>query len=276
MRAAREPDFDWSWAEDSPTWVSAPVDTKHPSIARCYDYALGGKDNYEIDRELTQRLDEVVPGVGALARSNRDFVLRAVRVMAEAGTRQFLDLGCGLPTDPAVHEVARDIHPDARGAYIDQDPIVLAHARAVLDGQPGLYAALHDLREPTRVLSDPGLQKVVRLEEPIGLIMGAVLHFVDLSIGVQVVGHYLSKVAPGSHVAFSVATSEGVSREVAHAVERLLRAASAPVAFRTTAQVEELFDGLELLPPGLTDVTRWRADGEPGAMRLHAGVGVKH
>lgn len=275
VSAVREPDFDWSWAEDGLAWVSPAVDTRRPSIARFYDFALGGKDNYGIDRELAQRVYEVVPDAGAMARSNRGFVLRAIRVMAEAGIRQFLDLGCGIPSEPTVHEIARDIHPDARVVYIDHDPIVLAQSRALLDGQSGLYAALHDLREPARVLADPALREIIRLDEPVGLVLGSVLHFVDLSIGVQVVSHYISKIAPGSHVAFSVATNDGASREVTQTVEQIFRSVSSPIAFRTTAQIDELMDGLELLPPGLTDVTRWRADGDPGTLRLHAGVAFK-
>jgi hypothetical protein len=274
-RVRVEPDFDWSWAEDGSAWVSPTIDNGRASIARLYDYLLGGKDHYGIDRDLAQQLSEVTPDLACMARSNRDFVLRAVRVMAESGIRQFLDLGCGIPGESSVHEVARDIHPDARVAYVDHDPIVLAQSRALVDGQPGLCALLHDLREPARVLNDPALARVLRPEEPIGLVMGAVLHFVDQSIGPQVVGHYLAKAAPGSQVAFSVATSDGVSRELSQSVERILRAASWPVVFRTSAQIEELFDGCALVPPGIADVTRWRADGEPSSLRMHAGVAIK-
>jgi hypothetical protein len=273
--AQPEPDFDWSWAEDSPTWVSPAVDTKTPSIARIYNYALGGKDHYIVDREVADHLFDAVPGSAHLAQANRAFVIRAVEVMAQAGIRQFLDLGCGIPTGPAIHEVARSITQGVRVAYIDHDPIVLAHMRAALDGQTGLHAALHDLREPPRVLYDRGVRQVIRLEEPIGLVMGAVLHFVDLAIGAQVMSHYLNKIAPGSYVALSTGTQDKVAPEAAQNAEQILRTISAPIFFRTAAQVEELVDGLELLPPGITDVTRWRTDSVPGTLRLHAGVAVK-
>jgi hypothetical protein len=271
-----EPDFDWSWTEDGPAWVAPTIDTTAPSIARMYDYALGGKDNYAIDRAAADRLSAVAPDVAELARANRAFVVRAVTIMAEAGVDQYLDLGCGLLTYPTVHEAARTIVPDARVVYVDHDPIVVAHARAALDGQPGLNAVHHDLREPSRVLRDPGTRALLRSEEPLGLIMGSVLHFVDLGIGAQVVGHYLDKLAPGSHAAFSLAARDGVPTEVARDVEMVLRSASAPLAFRTTAQVEELIDGLELLDPGIVDVTQWRSNGTPGVLRMHAGVAVKN
>jgi SAM-dependent methyltransferase len=272
---AHEPDFDWSWTEEGPAWVAPAVDTRRPSIARIYDYVLGGKDHHAIDRETADRLAEIVPDVADVARANRAFVLRAVTDMAEAGIRQFLDLGCGLPGSPAVHEVARQVLPDARVVYVDLDPVVVAHARAVLDGQPGLYAVHHDLRDPSRVLRDRGLQTVLSSSEPTGLILGSVLHFVDLAIGPQVVGHYVHRMATGSRVAFSVGTRDGVNDMVAREVEQVLRAAHAPIALRTLAQVEELVDGLQLLDPGITDVTCWRNDGVPGALRLHAGVGIK-
>lgn len=274
-RAQFEPDFDWSWAEDGPAWVSPVVDTRRPSLARCYDFVLGGKDNYEIDREIVASLCAIVPDAAQTARANRAFVLRAVRVMAQAGLRQFLDLGCGIPNGAAVHEVAREIVPDARVAYVDHDPIVLTQVRAALDGQPGLYAALHDLRDATRVLGDPVLRDVVRLEEPVGIVLGAVLHHVDASLAVQVVDHYLSKIVPGSHVAVSVGSAEGTTPEAARALDTVLQPVTGPVLLRTTAQVEELLDGLDLLPPGIVDVTRWRAEGVPGSIRVHAAVGVK-
>jgi hypothetical protein len=274
--AAPEPDFDWSWTEDGPAWVAPTIDTTAPSIARMYDYALGGKDNYAIDRIAADRLTVTAPDIADTARANREFVVRAVTLMAEAGVSQYLDLGCGLLTYPTVHEVARSIVPDARVAYVDHDPIVVAHARAVLDGQTGLHAVHHDLREPSRVLRDPGVHALLRLEEPLGLIMGSVLHFVDLGIGAQVVGHYLDKLAPGSFVALSLAARDGVPPEITRDVELVLRSASAPLAFRTRAQVEELIDGLELLDPGITDVTGWRSNGTPGVLRMHAGVAVKN
>lgn len=270
-----EPDFDWSWTEDGPNWVAPTIDTTVPSIARIYNYVLGGKDNFGVDREAAEQVREFVPDLADLAHSNREFVLRAATVMAEAGIDQFLDLGCGIPSWPTVHEVVRPIVPGARVAYVDHDPIVVAHVRAILDGQPGLGAFMHDLRDPARVMHDPRLCELVHFDRPIGLIMGAVLHFVDLTLAPQIAGRYLDRLVPGSHAAFSMAAIEGLPEETLHNLDQVMRSVGAPVSFRTHAQVEEVVDGMRLLPPGITDVSQWRADGLPGSVRIHAGVAVR-
>ncbi|MDQ1286613.1 MAG: hypothetical protein QG622_178 [Actinomycetota bacterium] len=270
--AEPEPDFDWSWAEEGPAWIAPTVNTSVPSIARIYDHLLGGKDNYAIDRETTSLIRQIVPDLEALARANRDFVIRAVTVMAEAGVRQFMDLGCGIPSSPAVHEIARSIVPDAAVAYVDNDPIVVAQARAVLDGQPGLGAFLHDIREPSRVFRDTRMLELIDLGRPIGLVMTGVLNFVDLSIGPQVVGRYVDRMASGSHIAFTTTAIEHLPTGTVRQFDQLMRTAGNPIAFRTRAQVEELIDGLRLLPPGITDVSCWRTDGRPGTLRIHAGM----
>jgi hypothetical protein len=269
------PDFDWSWAEDDAGWVPPAVDTTRPSAARMYDYALGGKDNFEVDRRAAEQALRVMPDGPTLARANRDFLIRAVELISEAGIHQFLDLGTGIPTVPSVHEVARRTDPDARAVYVDNDPIVLAHSRAAVDGDPGLVALPHDLREPFKVLGDRRLQAIIDTDRPYGLLMVAVLHFVDLAIAPEVVSHYLSALPSGSHVAFSIGTRDDVRPEVVAEVERVYATSQSPIVLRTRAQIEQLVDGLDLLEPGLTEVTRWRADGTPGAMRMLAGIGVK-
>ncbi|HWM99119.1 MAG TPA: SAM-dependent methyltransferase, partial [Streptosporangiaceae bacterium] len=123
-------------------------DTTRPNIARVYDYWLGGKDNFAVDRELARTMTEVNPGIPAMARANRDFIAAAVRKVAEAGVEQFLDLGAGLPTSPAVHEAARAVNPDAQVVYVDSDPVVVSHASALLATKPGIYALEGDLTEP--------------------------------------------------------------------------------------------------------------------------------
>lgn len=273
--AASEPDFDWSWAEEGPRWVAPTVDALSPRVARIYDHLLGGKDNYAVDREAVAQLEELVPDIAESARDNRDFVLRAVSVMAEAGIEQFIDLGCGIPAGPSVHEVARSTVPGARVVYVDNDPVVLTYARAALDGQDGLGAVLHDLREPSKLLRDPTLRRLIQVREPVGLIMGTVLHFVAPAIGVQVVGHYLGRIAPGSQVAFSLAAAEELPHRTARRLDQIMRATSAPMTFRTRAQVEQLMDGMRLLPPGITDVAQWRTGRTTGPLHLHAGVAVR-
>jgi SAM-dependent methyltransferase len=272
---AEEPDFDWGWAEDDSSWVPPAIDTTRPSVARIYDYALGGKDNFAVDREAAESAFQLIPDAPEMARLNRNFVERVVRMMAQAGIRQFLDLGTGIPTSPAVHEIARELVPGARVVYVDNDPIVLAHSRAMLDGDPLTTSLLRDVREPASVLGDPRLRNVLDLGQPVGLLMVALLHFVDLALAPQVVRHYLDRLATGSYVAVSTLTFDGVPREVSRHMEEIYRETSAPLTFRTLAQVEELFDGLDLLEPGITDVSRWRADDSPRTLRVHAGVGIK-
>ena len=272
-----EQEFDWAWAEqdDDSTWVPPAIDTSRPSAARMYDYALGGKDNFAVDREAAEGAWQVMPDGPALARANRRFLARALRVMTEAGIRQFIDLGAGIPTSPNVHEVAREGAPDARVVYVDNDPIVLAHNRAILDRSDGVVTILRDVCEPSRVLADHQLRATVDLDEPVGLLMIAVLHFVDLAVAPEVVQHYLGNLAPGSHVALSVGTREGVAPEVTSQVEQIYSASQSPIVFRTRAQVEQLVDGLELLEPGLAEVNRWRAQDDPLTMRMLAGVGIR-
>jgi hypothetical protein len=271
-----DPDFDWSWTEeDGSGWVPPAVDTSKPSAARMYDYALGGKDNFAVDREAAERALQVMPDGPALALANRDFLVNSVRVMANAGIRQFIDLGTGIPTSPNVHETARDIIEDAAVVYVDNDPIVLAHSRATVDDRDRVRTIMRDIRDPASVLQDPILRRMVDLDQPVGLLMFAVLHFVDISIAPEVVRHYVDKLAPGSYVAFSVGTREGVPPEVTAHVEQVYQASQSAIVFRTRAQVEELVEGLDLLEPGIAEVTQWRADGVPGTMRMLAGVGIK-
>ena len=271
-----DPDFDWGWAgDDAGTWVPPAIDTTKASAARMYDYALGGKDNFAIDREAAERAYRVMPDGPGLARANRAFLDRAVRLMTQAGIRQFIDLGAGIPTSPSVHEVARQADPDIRVVYVDNDPIVLAHNRAILDRADGVVTVMRDLREPARVLADEDLTATVDLSQPVGLLMVAVLHFVDLAVAPEVVQHYLNNLAPGSHVAVSVGTREGVPPQVSTDVEKIYASTQSPIVFRTRAQIEQLIDGLDLVEPGLTEVTQWRAVGSPLTMRMLAGVGIK-
>ncbi|HEY6794688.1 MAG TPA: SAM-dependent methyltransferase [Kineosporiaceae bacterium] len=272
-----EPDYDWSWTEeDDDGWVPPTVDITRPSAARIYDYCLGGKDNFEVDRDAAECALQVLPDGRDLALANRRFLRSAVAAMARSGIRQFLDLGTGIPTSPNVHETARTVHADARVVYVDNDPIVLAHGRAMLDGTDGVTAVMRDLREPAGVLNDPRVRQTISLDEPVGLLLVAVLHFVDVSLGAQVVRHYVDRLVPGSQVAISVGTSDGMPRETIRHLEGIYQATSTPVTFRTFAQTEELVDGLALLEPGIVDVARWfDPHAAPMSMRMYAGIGVK-
>ncbi|MCW2863733.1 MAG: hypothetical protein JWP48_5441, partial [Actinoallomurus sp.] len=157
---------------------AAGVDTNRPSVARMYDYYLGGKDNYAVDRDAVAKVAEVLPEVRQVARENRAFLRRAVRYMARQGIRQFIDIGSGLPTAGNTHEIAQEIIPGARVVYVDNDPVVLAHARDMLHGLPGTMITNHDLRDPRSIISDPRVRAILDFDEPVAVLLIAVLHFV--------------------------------------------------------------------------------------------------
>lgn len=259
-------------AED---WVPPPIDVTKPSVARIYDYFLGGKDHFAVDRQAAAQVLKIAPDSPQGALANRSFLVHAVRTMATAGVRQFLDLGTGIPTSPSVHEVAREICPDARVVYVDNDPIVIAHNRALLARDPGVVTVMHDIRDPGAVLQDPLVRQTLDLSEPVGLLMIALLHFVPVNQGPLIMKSYRQRMVPGSHLAISVACSDGASPEALAEIETIYSHATAQGFFRTRAQVEELFDGFQLLEPGLGSISQWRADGQPGTMPGLFGIAVR-
>ncbi len=267
-------EFDWSWTADDAGWIPSSIDLSTPSPARMYDYALGGKDNFAVDREAVERVAAHFPEFRDVAVANRGFLSRAVTAMAEAGVRQFLDLGTGIPTSPSVHEVAAEVHPDCRVVYVDHDPIVMAHARARQASHPGVVTVMEDLRDPAAVLGHRLVRDHLDPAEPIGLVLCAVLHFVRRDAASAVLDRYTRVLAPGSHLAIATATSEGMTADGIARIEAIYEKSSSPIVFRSRAEVEQLFEGFDLLPPGLTDVTGWRARGRPLGIRIMAGLGV--
>jgi hypothetical protein len=270
--------FDWSWTQVSSDWVPPVMDTSRPSSARMYDYYLGGKDNFPVDREAAQRVYEAAPGgdvVAQVARANRAFLVRAVDYLVGQGVTQFLDLGTGIPTSPSVHEVARKTDPHARVVYVDHDPIVLTHNRALLATDEGVTTVLRDLRAPDKVLNDPEVTAVIDFDRPVGLLMIAVLHFVEPALAAAVVRNYTRALAAGSHLAVSVATREGVDPAAIASAEAVYRNTDTPIYFRTRAQAEELLDGLTLIDPGLVQVSHWRGSDPPAAPGILAGIAKK-
>jgi len=250
-------DDDWAWVDDDESdWVPPTIDTSKPSVARIYDYLIGGKDNFAVDREAAAQLALAIPGVADAAQANRTFMLRSVQAMTEAGIDQFLDLGTGIPTSPNLHETARLVHPNATAVYVDNDPIVMSHNRALLATDERVLTVPHDLRDPASVLDDPQVRGLLDFDRPIGLLMIAVLHFVDLGSAPVIASRYYRQLAPGSQVAISAGTRDGVPEEAVASAERVYAASSAPFVFRTHAQVEQLFDGLRLEAPGVHDVYR--------------------
>jgi hypothetical protein len=257
------------------TWSQLPG-TSVPSLARVYDVALGGKDNFEVDRRMFRRLSAVYPEYRDYAVANRHFLVHAVERAATAGIAQFLDLGSGLPTAPAVHQVARAIRPEAAVAYIDNDPVVRAHTSARA-GQPGVVSAGHDLRDAAAVLGDPAVRGVLDLDRPVALLLVAVLHFVEHAEALDALAAYRAALAPGSVLVVSAHLQHPDRDRPDQRREggRIVRSMGATIVPRSPAQVEELFTGFTLLPPGVQDLAHWRPQGERSRPVWCAG-GIAH
>ena len=237
------------------TAMTAGLDTTVPNMARVYNYWLGGKDHFPADRAEADFLLEIYPPLRDLVRENRSFVTRAVAWAAGQGISQFLDLGAGLPASPAVHQAARAVLPGARVAYVDIDPVVLAHARALLATGDGVTAVAADLRDPAAVLADEELRTVIDPAQPAGVILGAVLHFLDAGTARAVTAEYARLTAPGSYLIISVACNDDEMLG-----KRLAQQYTAATWHNHPAEVvESFFDGLELAGPGVTEAQTWRA-----------------
>ena len=250
-----------------------------PNVARVYDYMLGGKDNFEADRELAALLMANAPTSAWIARQNRAFLARAVGYCAEHGIRQFLDLGSGLPTMDNVDEVARRASPDARVVYVDNDPVAVVHARALLAKRPGVVAIEADLRRPEEVLELARSTGQLDFSQPLAVLMVAILHFIpDQDDPAQILRTFIAAMAPGSHLVLSHATHDAQPDEAGRATA-IYRQASSPLITRTREEIASLFAGLPLVDPGLVFTVQWRPSHPPAdppqAAGLYAGVAYK-
>lgn len=232
----------------------AEFDASRPSIARVYDYILGGKDNFASDRVLADRLTEIGPSIPAAVRENRAMLTRAVQWAAEQGIRQFIDLGCGMPTEPATHQTARLASPHARTAYVDNDPVVLNHLNALLRTDPAVAVVSADATEVDSVLD--AVRDVIDSSQPSCLLMGALLHFYDTEQARALVARYTAALAPGSYVVLSVVQiAPGPDGEQ---MLKLYGAGPHPVSIHSPADLEAFCGDLEVLPPGAADARTWR------------------
>jgi hypothetical protein len=266
---------------------TAKINTSVPNPARIYDYLLGGKDNYPADREVADQVVAIAPVARDVVQDNRAFLRRAVRFLTrEAGIRQFIDLGSGLPTQGNVHEIAQAIAPEARVVYVDNDAMVVTHSRALLAGDNTL-AVQADLREPGATLGHPEVRELIDFDQPIALLLVAILHFLpDDQDPLGIVARFREALPAGSYLAISHGTRDVPARpdmsaeamtEMGARVERLYQQTTASIVTRSRAQVERFFDGFELVDPGLVEIQRWRPDDErsllPGG--FYGGVGRK-
>ncbi len=251
-----------SQAEEAPPGV----DPATPTTARLYDFYLGGSANFAADRAMAQRMHELVPEVSEGAWANRGFHQRAALWMADRGLRQFVDIGAGLPTQGNTHEVVLKVAPDARVVYVDIDPMVTAHAAALLTGGASTTFIQADLRDPGAVLGSPELRKLIDFAEPVGLLMTAVMHFVtDEDDPWGLVAGYMADLAPGSYLALSHLTRDSKPRKAVEGGSELYTRMPENVVLRSRADIARFFDGLEIEPPyegagpDLTFVGTWGA-----------------
>jgi O-methyltransferase involved in polyketide biosynthesis len=255
--------------------IGKAVDISRPNIARVYDYWLGGKDNFAIDRKVAAGMLEQDPDLARRVRDNREFVTKVAGRAAERGVVQFIDLGAGLPARPSVHEAARAVSPQARVVYVDNDSVVVSHARALLATGKGLEAISGDLRDPDAVLCDPVLGSVIDLSQPVCVILAAVAHFLPAAQAAELTARYMASLASGSWLAVSVAH---------FADEKLLAQlyamhTSAPFQNHGAAELTSFLGGLDVIPPGIAEVQRWLSD--TGGMLtgrsayMLCGVGIK-
>ena len=268
-------------ADDLPI---AEIDTSRPHPARMYDYYIGGKNHFAADRVVADAALAHWPAGRIGLRENRRFLGRTVRYLAgEAGIRQFLDIGSGLPATANVHEIAQAVDPSCRVAYVDNDPMVLAHARALLASSPeGRTAYIQaDLKSPLDILSSPSVRSVIDFDQPVALMLVAVLHFLgDEDKPETALKTLLDALPPGSYLAASHITAEHEPKGIA-AGQRLYREAGIQMQIRDSYEFASLaFSDLELVPPGVVLVTEWRPDSKaprpsPAEVSCYGGVARK-
>lgn len=238
------------------------IDLDRPSAARVYDFYLGGFHNFAADREMGRQAVRAWPELPEIMQANRAFLRRAVDFLVGQGVRRFLDLGSGIPTVGNVHEVAQRAAPDTSVVYVDNDPVAVEHSRAILAGDPRTAVVRGDLREPDVVLAEDAVRRLLDTDEPVAVLMVAVLHFVpDEADPAGLTARFRDASPPGSYLTLSHATpGEQADRAAEH--RDLYRRTATPMTMRTRDQVVRLFDGYELVEPGVVYFPQWRP--EPG------------
>jgi hypothetical protein len=263
---------------ERPAWAPEGIDLDRPNAARMYDYALGGSHNFAVDRQMVEKVEAMLPGSSLIAHANRGFLRRAVRYCLDAGVRQFLDVGSGIPTVGSVHEVARQFAPETRVVYVDNDPIAIAHSQAILRGNPHTGAIKGDVRRPAEILTDPAVTELIDFDEPVALLLVSILHFIpDEDDPAGLVHKFTERLAPGSYLVLSHGTPEERPDD-ADTVGQLYKNTSSPLSLRSRAEIQAFFAGFELVEPGLTWVTAWRpvaGQAEEERREMLAGVGRK-
>ncbi|MFB7930253.1 SAM-dependent methyltransferase [Streptomyces sp. NPDC056039] len=266
---------------ERPVWAPRSIDISVPSVSRMYDFYLGGSHNFEVDREAARRAMEFLPGLPKIMQANRAFMRRAVRWAADQGITQFLDIGSGIPTFGNVHEVAQAASPGARVVYVDHDPVAVAHSQAVLAGNDGAGVVAADLRKPQDILNSPEVERLIDLNQPVALLLVAILHFVeDEDDPYGAVAELRQALAPSSLLVLTHASYEGIPLppERAGGAVDVYEEIRNPLIMRSREDIARFFEGYDMVEPGLVAMPRWRPDTapedeDPYAFSGFAGVG---
>jgi hypothetical protein len=246
------------------------------SHARAYDYVLGGKDNFEIDRQAAQAVIDLAPDLPALGKAQRRFLLRVVQMCAREGIDQFLDVGTGIPTAPNVHGTAHAINPDASVVYVDNDRTVFVHNNALLAKEENVISIQEDVREPQQILDNPKVQALVDFDRPLLVLFIGLFHLVTNEENpAALIAQFRERMAPGSYMCLSQFCTDGSDPAAKAKLEEISANSPAPMTFRRRDEILPFFDGFELLPPGLVDVQDWWPDEDQPttALKVAAGVG---
>ena len=267
---------------ERPDWAPVDVDVERPSIARVYDYYLGGSHNFAVDRVMARKIIGMSPETVRTARANRAFLRRAVKFCIGDGIRQFLDIGSGIPTVGNVHDVAQSIDPQASVVYVDIDPVAVAHSRAILADNDLATVIQADLRDPDSILNDPQLRGLLDLTEPVAVLMVSVMHFIpDHEDPAGIIAKFHAATASGSCLVFSQLSTEILDQDKLATAQREYARTAAQLTARSRAEIEALLTGWELVEPGLVSLSAWRPESpeDVAANAQHAvffaGVGRK-
>ena len=264
-------------------WVPAEVALDRPNVARMYDYFLGGAHNFAVDREAAEQLYKLFPDLPLIAQANRAALRRAVLALVQDGVDQFLDIGSGIPTAGPVHEIAQAVNPRARVVYIDTERVAVAHSQAILKSVPNTLAVHADARDADELVHRADVRALIDFEKPVGVLLVALLHFVpDDAVAFQIVRSLREAVPSGSYIVITHAATEENEPDRLNAVEHVYRQSTSPFHFRSREQIAALFEGFELVEPGLVYVPLWRPESDddlllddPQRSNGYIGVGRK-
>jgi len=247
--------------DDPRTSPPSQIPTDRPSVARMYDYYLGGHHNFAIDRAAAEAVLAIAPDIGPGAQANRAFLRRVVRFLAARGVAQFLDIGSGIPTVGNVHEVAQDADPAAHVAYVDLDPVAVAHSRAILGDHPRAVALAADGRQPAAILAHPAVRGLLDFDRPTAVLLLAFLHLLpDDEEACRVAAAFVAALPPGGYLAIAHATVEGAPPDLIAQIERLYAGTTTPAKFRPRSSIAAFFAGTELVAPGLVHAPLWHPE----------------